>query len=82
MPPLLPQQLPLFESKASAVDGATTAEIQRYLAQADFPASKARLIERVHQRDAPPAVLAALDRLPGRRYQGMIELTIALARGH
>lgn len=59
----------------------STAEIQQYLQQIDFPADKRQIVAIVAEGGAPEKVLSLLHTLPEREYDDPVDATEAIGTG-
>ena len=55
-------------------------EVQKYLAGADYPATKEQLLEHAKRQGASKDVLEALSNIPDREYDGPNKVSSAVAK--
>ena len=58
--------------------GSSPFTVAHFLLGLNFPADRARMIDHARRRNANREVIAVLERLPERRYDGMAEVEEAL----
>lgn len=62
---------------AEFVDGVTTEQLRRYLADVSFPALKNNVVHAARRAQAPNELVAVLERLPLTEFQSLDELIAA-----
>ena len=58
----------------------STADLQAYLREIDYPAGRGDLINRAREQNAPAGVIAALEQFSDRTYQSAAEVNDEFAR--
>lgn len=58
----------------------TPVEVQKFLNNLDYPATKDELIEHAESRDAKEEVINALQRLPDKEYRTPVDVTKAMRK--
>lgn len=55
--------------------GMRSADVERFVRDADYPANKRDLVDYARRQNAPEDVVRALDKLPDQRFNSAMEVT-------